>query len=333
MDNLITTVITIIKVLVTSIGLLLAPLLQSLPPTIKSMESALQNSNLASQDNSLVNSQSTGSIQNPIGRYRDEHVTKKLRTLPKMQSKTDVTTANVSVKSGDSSVSAANVQKASKIVDQISLPTLKSVVGLSPASNIEIVLFSSAKTYGNALLKAGIDRNSIQAMISETGGMTVGTTIWIPLYNLEDQSDLANVLSHELFHACAASQSYEDQLPVWINEGTAWRIGLMAQQKVNPQKTSAEMAYYDNDVRKAAQKGTILSLDASEQDILKANYNVEYEDFMAVEQLTKTYGTATYKTFIENLKNQNISSDFKNSFHSSMSEFQRSFIASLGIDK
>lgn len=180
-----------------------------------------------------------------------------------------------------------------------------------------------------ALTKAGIDSTSIQEIITDTGGLTVDTSIWIPLYNLQDNSDLTNVLSHELFHACAASQGYGDQLPTWLNEGTAWRIGLTAMQKVNPKKTSFEMAYLETDVRNAAKKETLLPLTATENDILNAQYNVEYEDFMAVEQLVKQYGASNYKIFIQNLKTESVNTDFQSTFNTSIESFQNSFIKSL----
>ena len=345
MDNLLNSLLNIVKVLITTIGLILAPFLHGSLISVKSVEAAFQSlspsvqvgSQATPQDTSQANQQSNAQSpttqmpkHNSIRRYRDEQVSKILKNLPNTQTTSNqISLTNVVVKAGDNSVSATKVQTASQIIKDISLPTLNTVVGLTPATKIDIVLFSSAKTYGNALLKTGMDRNSIQSMISNTGGVTINTTIWIPLYNLEDNSDLANVLSHELFHASTASQGYGNQLPIWINEGTAWRIGLMAQQKVDPQKASSEMAYYENDVKKAAQNGTLLSLDASENDILNSNYNVEYEDFMAVEQLTKSYGATTYKTFIEKLKSQSVNNDFQTTFHSSLNTFQSSFLKAL----
>lgn len=196
---------------------------------------------------------------------------------------------------------------------------------ISPVKTIQIVLFSSSKTYANTLSQANIDPSSIQSIVTNSGGLTVDTTIWIPLYNLADNSDLANVLSHELFHACASSQGYGDQLPTWINEGTAWRIGLTAMQKVNPQKASLEMTYFEVDVRNAAKKGILLPLTALENDILNAQYNIEYEDFMAVEQLVKQHGTSTYKTFIQNLKTEKVGTDFQYTFNTTIDNFSEQF--------
>lgn len=342
METLLNSIINFIKVLVTALGLLIAPLLNGSTYTIKSVETALQNLNPAyqiassesppstAQEDTSSPSKSQSFKHNVFRNHTSERISERLQSLPAAQGGAiQKTSANVNVETGDQAVSNSKLKMASQIVNTISLPTLSSVLGLTPASEINIVLFSSAKSYGNALARAGVDQSSIQTMINDTGGVTANTTIWIPLYNLEDNSDLANVLSHELFHACVASQGYGAQLPIWINEGTAWRIGLLAQQKVNPQKTSAEMAYYQQDVQKAAQNGTLLSLNASEKDILNSSYNVEYEDYMAVEKLTKRFGVETYKTFIQNLTREKVDTDFQNTFHSSIDNFESSFIKSL----
>ena len=110
-------------------------------------------------------------------------------------------------------------------------------------------------------------------IVANSGGLTVDTTIWIPLYNLADNLEV--------------------------------------------------------DVRNAAQKGILLPLTASENDILNAQYNIEYEDFMAVEQLVKQHGTSTYRTFIQNLKTENAGTDFQSTFHTTLDNFQNRFIKTL----
>ncbi|WP_407308094.1 hypothetical protein [Desulfosporosinus sp. SB140] len=325
-----------VQILAATIVLIASSILHGNLPSLSSLEmlwQGTQSSQITTQINQQGNNSAYNSIpqktSHPTIRYRQtERIAKKLRSLPTTQKGQEVST-NIYIGAGDSAVPSASLTKANQIIKDISLPTINTVVGLSPTKTINIVLFSSPRTYANSLNKAGIDPNSIQSIVADTGGLTVDTSIWIPLYNLEDNSDLANVLSHELFHACLSSQGYGDQLPTWLNEGTAWRIGLMAMQKVNSQKASYEMAYYETDVRNAAKTGILLPLTASENDILNAQYNVEYEDFMAVEHLVKQYGTSTYKTFIQNLKTKNVNTDFKNTFNTAIDNFQNSFIKSL----
>jgi hypothetical protein len=330
MNALINYLLKVLNILAVTFGLFISSLLPGTPSS-NSPQTLLQGTQPPQITTQQKNSSSSNSnIQTPnhhsVRNRQVEHIAKKLHSLPTTQiAKSQSVTANVQIKTGDNAVPITRLTQASQIIKDISLPTLNTVVGLSPAKNIQVVLFSSPKTYANALVQANIDPSSIQSIVADTGGLTVNTTIWIPLYNLSDNSDLTNVLSHELFHACASSQGFGDQLPTWLNEGTAWRIGLTAMQKVNPQKTSLEMASLLVDVENASKNGSLLPLTASESDILNAKYNVEYEDFMAVEQLVKQYGTSSYKTFIQNLKTESVNTDFQNSFNSTINNFQNSF--------
>ncbi|AFM40383.1 hypothetical protein Desaci_1359 [Desulfosporosinus acidiphilus SJ4] len=338
MISVVNSILKFIQIIATSIVLITSSIFHGNLPSLSSLETlwkGTQSAPITTQNNQ----QSNNSAYNSTSRNRNrliirhrqiERIAKKIQNLPSTKNVTSqIVASNIYISAGDTGVSTSRLTMANQIIKTISLPTLNTVVGLSPAKNIQIALFSSPRTYANSLRKAGVDSSSIQSIVEDTGGLTVDTSIWIPLYNLQDKSDLANVLSHELFHACAASQGYGNELPTWINEGTAWRIGLMAMQKVNSQKTSLEMAYYETDVRNAAKNGSLLPLSASENDILNAQYNVEYEDFMAVEQLVKNYGTSTYKAFIQNLKTKNVNTDFSNTFKSSINNFQNSFIKSL----
>lgn len=337
MNELLNNLLQVIKILVATVGLFVSSLLQGNLPTINSLETLWQGtlpSGMATgmnQQDGLLSNPNEQNSNYPRVRHRQmDRVGQKLRELPSVQTNSgqEVTT-NVYLSAGDNGVSSSRLSKASQIIKNESMPTLSSLVGLSPAKNIQIVLFSSSKSYANALRQAGIDSNSIPSIVSNTGGLTVNTSIWIPLFNLEDNSDLTNVLSHELFHACAYSQGFEDQLPTWINEGTAWRVGLMAMKKVDPQKTSLEMSALEKDVKNAAGNGTLLPLTTSEDQILSAKYNVEYEDFMAVEQLVQKFGSSTYKNFIQNLKTQSVKTDFNNTFNMTITDFQNNFIESL----
>lgn len=336
MNTILVYILKIVQIVIVTIALLVSSLSNGYLPSLNSLETAWQTVWQGAQPPGQTpaankNNPSNSNFQNNNRlRRRTERIAQGLRSLPATSAGSgQLVATNVYLSSGDRGVSSSRLTQAGQVIRTISLPTLNSVLGLTPAKPINIILFSSATTYGNSLLKAGVAADSINSIVSDTGGLTVGTSIWIPLYNLQDNSDLANVLSHELFHACSASQGFEDKLPIWLNEGTAWRIGLTAMQTVNSQKTSLEMAYYEADVKKAAQSGTLLPLTASEDEILKAQYNVEYEDFMAVEQLIKQYGSANYKAFIQNLKTKTLDQDFQDSFHTSITDFQAGFLKTL----
>jgi len=239
--------------------------------------------------------------------------------------------SNITLKAGDNRVTNNLLSSAVKIINQTSLPILSKYAGSTPSQAVNIVLFSSPKTYGKALIQAGIPVNDISSYTANTGGITMGSNIWIPLYNIEDISQLTNVLTHELTHVTFNQAGIGDKLPTWINEGAAWRDGLLGQQQLDANGTALEMSNEQSEVQQAAGNGQLLSLTATEQDILNANYNVEYEDFMAVESLIKQYGADQFTAFLNAAKSnqQDVNEVFQTTYKISMDDFQNTFLQTI----
>lgn len=240
-----------------------------------------------------------------------------------------VAVSNISVNAGDSAVTQNVISAAVDIINQTTLPILKQYVKAAPSQATSIVLFSSSKSYGDALLEAGAPEDSIPAYTEKTGGITVGSDIWIPLYNVSDLSELANVLTHELTHVTFNQMGLGDKLPTWINEGAAWRDGLLAKQKFDSVETMNEMLSQQMSVLQAASSGQMLPLTASEQDIINANYNVEYEDFMAVEALVKQHGANQFKAFLAAANQKDLDQAFQATYNMNIEDYQTSFIQSF----
>lgn len=236
---------------------------------------------------------------------------------------------NIMLKAGDNGASKQVLQAANQLIQNISWPVLQENIGLTPVQTIDIVFFSTERGYANALLKAGIAPGEVPAIVANTGGITVDSDIWIPQYALQDKSQLANVLTHELTHVFFNQAGNGEKLPTWINEGTAWYNGLAAQEKVSPAETKAEILAERADVKNAAQTGHLLPLSASEQDILKASYNVEFEDFMATESLIQRYGIGQFKTFLNLTTRQNVNQSFNTVFEMTLPAYENSFLKSL----
>jgi hypothetical protein len=254
----------------------------------------------------------------------------KIRRLPRVNpGHAHVTVAGIEITAGDTGVPASTVQMAANMIQNLSLPVLQDSLNSTPAKNTHIVLFSSSRSYANSLLKSGISSDEIQNIVTETGGLTIGSDIWIPLYNLQDTSDLANVLTHELTHAVLNQKGIGDQIPTWVNEGIAWHNGLTAQNQVNPDRVQREREVFTQQVEQAAASGQLLPLSASEDDILQANYNVEWEDALAVESLLQQYGPETFKSFINGIAEKGVDQSFQANFHMSRAAFEQSFIQTL----
>ncbi len=282
---------------------------------------------LASQSNYTAGS---SVVAVAASKFEPRHIPTNLRRLPRNQAVYAVKTAGqVSVRAGDRGVSGSTVQSASQIVQDLSLPTLKNTLGLAPSQNLNIVLFSAKNTYASALRKAGVPSGSVPALVANTGGLTVGSDIWIPLYALKDKSDLADVLTHEMTHVIFNQMGIGEKLPTWLNEGTAWYEGLTAQASVNQAETLRDITAFHRDVSQAAAAGRLLPLSANEQQILSAPYNVEFEDFMAAQYLIQHYGNASFASFLRQVANEDVSQSFVSQFHISIGTYETSTYRSL----
>ncbi len=244
-----------------------------------------------------------------------------IRRLPTIQGERTVDLTNgITLSAGDPGVHNRVLTMAKDFISQVSLPILQTNLGQIP-KNTKVVLFSSKRAYANALAKGGVDAKEIPSIVSGTGGITVGSEVWIPLYALQNQSDLANVLTHELTHAVFNQEGIGDNIPTWLNEGTAWMDGMAAQKQVDPSDAELLTAAYNQDLQKAAQDGQLLPLTASEEDILNAPYNVEWEDYLAVKNLVQTYGSARFRTFLAHA-HSGVAQSYADTFGIKMSSYE-----------
>jgi hypothetical protein len=115
-------------------------------------------------------------------------------------------------------------------------------------------------------------------------------------------------------------ESIGDSLPTWLNKGTAWLDGMTAQRQMNPNAADLLARAYNEDLQQAEQDGQLLQLTASEQDILNASYNVEWEDYLVVKVLVDTYGRSKFNVFLTNA-HSGVEQSFENAFAISMSSY------------
>lgn len=260
-------------------------------------------------------------------RLLENHLQIRLHTLPPVNPslKKEQVSSTITLYAGDTGVSDDTLKSASSIITSDSLPIIQSNTNLNPKRATEIVLYSSPELYGNALLKAGISSQEISAIVSQTGGITVDSAIWIPMYNLQGKDDLANVLTHELTHVTFNQAGIGAKLPLWLNEGTAWRDGLAAQEKVNPARTKRMINAMTASLKKTAQNGELLPLGQIDQSLLTASYNVEFQGYLATEQLINAHGIDHFKAFLSQTQRQDVQRSFQQNFGQSLSEFEKGF--------
>lgn len=260
-----------------------------------------------------------------VTRYRNYPGTgSAARQLP-----SEAANAQITVKAGDSRVSQSTLDTAVKIITQTSLPAIKDAVGTVPTQATNIVLYSSSSSYGRALQSAGLPYGDISTYVESTAGVTMGSDIWIPLFNISDEGELENVLTHELTHVVLNQMNIGDTLPTWINEGIAMRDGTTAQLQADPNGALIDMLTQEVGMLQAMKADELLPLTASENDIMDASYNVEYEDYLAVQSLINRYGLADFNTFFNAAESESVDQAFQDSFHTSMSSYENSFFTAL----
>ncbi|WP_027416638.1 hypothetical protein [Aneurinibacillus terranovensis] len=235
------------------------------------------------------------------------------------------TVETISVVGGDKQVTPQMIEKVTSTLRKVSLPVLKKSISGEPKEPVYVTLFSTQESYGNELIKGGTPPQDIQNYVTQTGGITVGDQILVPMYASHSTSNLANVLTHELTHAVLNEKGIGDALPTWINEGTAVHNGMQAMRQVNPRLTERMTVSMNQEIEAVAQNNQLLPLSASEQDIVSANYNVEWVDYMAVENLIKKDGSKKYADFLQEVHIDGVSDSFQAHFHVSMQTYENEF--------
>jgi hypothetical protein len=254
----------------------------------------------------------------------------RIHNLPKTsQNKTTTISNNVTLVAGDNGVSSSVVNIVENTIQNISLPILKQTIG--EPKGIRIILLSNQTSYRNLLLQSGVPTNQINEIVSGTEGLSVGNDIIIPVYSLHDQSDLANSITHELTHSVINNLGISDTVPVWVNEGYSWYNGMLAKAKVSPSLAQQEESLLNAQIKQAENKGMLLPLSASEDDILRASYTIEWVDYLAVKNLIDQNGLDTFKAFITGIASQGVNTSFQEQYHTDISTYEKEFEQSLGI--
>jgi hypothetical protein len=253
-----------------------------------------------------------------------------IRRLPfeERQGNGKVTVENISVSAGDPGVSASQVHSAARLIQNLSLPVLRQNVA-APDEPVRVVLFSTRSAYAQALEHAGIQSNLVQAIVDKTGGITVGSDVWIPLYALSSDGDLANVLTHELTHVVLNQKGIGEKIPDWVNEGIAWHDGMLAWQEIQPQKAKWQAAMMNRQIQLVAQRGELLPLTVDEEGILHASYNVEWEDYLAVEHLLQQGGGEKFRAFLNDAAKDGAEASFLAQYNVPLRTYEESFYQSL----
>jgi hypothetical protein len=168
---------------------------------------------------------------------------------------------------------------------------------------VKIELVEDKANYEKALQSLGVDPGQASSLSQDTGGFTIGDNIVIPMYQNTTDPDLLNSLAHELTHAYINENKLD--IPSWINEGLAVDDGMNMQRQ--SETNVAYMGYarrMAEDVLKAAKQGKLLSLSGDEDTVLSgsATYDVELQDWLAVNMLLQQVGYGPFEKYFSLLK-------------------------------
>lgn len=283
--------------------------------------------------NTLKVISSTGTIPalENTQRLLEKNITIQLGNLPQVSKAglTEQVTDKIRISAGDAGVNQQSLKSAGSIIKDLSLPILKSKISIVPTGRVDVVLFSTAESYSKALLSALISPAEVSVLAANTGGITVNSSVWIPLYNINGKAGLANVLTHEFTHVAFNQAGIGYKLPPWLNEGTSWYTGLAAQERVNQAQTKLEISLLRRSVLQAAKRGQLLPLSPQENGILQAPYNVQFQGYMATEALINQYGLDQFRSFLNQTTNFGLYQSFKNNFQMTIDYYESTFNESL----
>ncbi|WP_409252928.1 hypothetical protein V1502_03075 [Bacillus sp. SCS-153A] len=255
-------------------------------------------------------------------------------SLPSVSTGVSVRVGNGTVEAGDRGVSGSHVDTTGNLIKTIALPAVKKnfaqLAHSVPQVNdptYKVILFSTKDTYRNALANAGVPSASINNLVENTGGITDGTRIWIPIYAFNNKANYVHYLAHEITHTVLHQAGLEAKLPVWLQEGISVYNGFTAQAEVDPAGARELMGKFKQDLREHKAAGGVFSLQASQEQLLNAEYNVEALYSMAVNKLIKHGGVEGINKLLINLKSHGIVTSFQSAYGHSIYDFESRFLS------
>lgn len=240
--------------------------------------------------------------------------------------------AEIEVVNGDGKVSTPQMQQVSNLLQTAKISqTVSQEYGFAFHNPIRIYLAADEEGYKQMLVKRGDSPERAEKLVQVSGGMASQNAVYIPLggYMINGQLSenyLKNTLAHELFHVLS-SQNGLSGMPSWMEEGLAWRIGLKLQYEGEPSVLAdGYKIWLRNQIVQTQQSGQLIGLinNPEETIMTTAKYNVEVQDWLAMEYLTQLYGEDKLQRYLH-LVQQGDSEPFLNAFGTYPETFEKQF--------
>ncbi|WP_018132125.1 stalk domain-containing protein [Effusibacillus pohliae] len=241
------------------------------------------------------------------------------------------TSPQIEVVNGDGRVSPDKMQQIQNLLQNGRIgQKVAQAFRLRFTQPVRVYLAADKAGYRQVMLAQPAHPVNVDEVAQFTDGLAKGNDVFIPLSEHPAESDLKNVLAHELTHVLFF-QNGLNVMPSWLNEGLAWHQALQLEYENLPNVVSegrkAELKQY---ILKVKQDGRLIGLlSDSEQTIAaRPGYNVEIQDWAAVEYLIGTYGYDKVLDYLSRSK-QLWQDPFRSVFGLSAQSFETNFNAYL----
>lgn len=216
-------------------------------------------------------------------------------TVPALPSGNQVVTAHACVVAGDSDVTAAELQSVSTMFEHVYTGDVRDT-GIQPTGQATITLYGSTSSYQQHFLNEGYSSTEAQQIADNAVATDEGPGIISVLMPAFNSVDGFNILAHEFTHALIANVS--TQIPSWANEGVAWIEGIRGETNGSPDTTLQQGEQWDQwiDIVAHQQQGDLYPL--GDADPLSGDYNVESQDYYAVQQLVSEFGQTKFMRYV-----------------------------------
>lgn len=253
----------------------------------------------------------------------DTPLTIQLPALPTTSSSAAGPYAKVVAEPG---VTEEQLLSAAQIVKRV-LPYDIASTGLQPAGTIEIDLYATTSSYTQHFVQEGYSASDAQDYGQNSQAVTESAdSVSVDLDGLTYESGV-DVFAHELTHALIYTVSQD--IPDWVNEGLAWHQGIGAEGDGTPSQllwNSLKWQQWE-DIVDHQHQGNLYPLGGANS--LAPAYNVEAQDYFAVQQLIDQFGLPTVYQFVRKIDADGESAAFASTFGESESDFEAQVSAKL----
>ncbi|KPV42970.1 hypothetical protein [Alicyclobacillus ferrooxydans] len=246
---------------------------------------------------------------------------------PTLPTGEEVSSLHATVQTTDSNVTPEALQSVDNLFEHVYQETVASE-GITPVQKMNIHLYGSINAYQQHYLNEGYGKSDAQAIAEQSVASEEGTnTINILMPTLSTVDGL-NILAHEFTHALTAQVS--QKIPSWANEGGAWTQGVNAETDQSPSSMLKQGIQWNEwvDIVAHQQSNTLLPL--GQASSLAGNYNVEAQDYFAVQQLVGQFGWPKFMKYVRAIDHD--ANAFSDTFGESFSTFSQHVTAVLKKD-